>query len=249
MADILLLVTSENTSSERRISPHWTLAHLKSRLEPITGIPASSQRLSLFIAHSETPILLTPPDGRTDDDYSVGEFGDALVSFARVQVDDSRPFSAQENYTDFTRVAKFELSQEEYAKRDDTVLAWKKRNQLGRFAETASDRDKVSNKAQVEARRIHVGKRCRVVEPSERRGIVKFVGRVPELQSAGTEEDDAVWVGVDFDEPVGKNDGTMQGVKYFEARKNHGSFFRPEKVEVGDFPEIDDMFDEDDEEV
>ncbi|KAK9240342.1 CAP Gly-rich domain-containing protein [Lipomyces kononenkoae] len=249
MADIPLLVTSQNTSSERRVSPLWTLAHLKSRLEPITGIPANAQRLSLFISHSETPILLTPPDGRADHDYTVGEFS-ALVPFARVHVDDTRPFSSQENYTDVTRVEKFELSQEEYAKRDDTVLAWKKRNQLGRFAETASDHANFSNNAaEVEATGITVGKRCRVVGPSERRGVVKFVGPVPELPSGRTDENDNVWIGVEFDEPVGKNNGTIQGVKYFDSRTNHGSFVRPDKVEVGDFPEINDLFDEDDEEV
>ena len=45
--DIPLLITSANASSERRVSPSWTVAHFKSRLEPITGIPASAQSLRL----------------------------------------------------------------------------------------------------------------------------------------------------------------------------------------------------------
>lgn len=49
-ADIPLLITSENASSERRVTPSWTVAHLKGRLEPITGIPASCQRLLLKVA-------------------------------------------------------------------------------------------------------------------------------------------------------------------------------------------------------
>ena len=32
-------------SSERRVTPSWTIAQLKVKLEPITGIPASSQLL------------------------------------------------------------------------------------------------------------------------------------------------------------------------------------------------------------
>jgi tubulin-specific chaperone B len=32
-------------SSERRITPSWTIEQLKSKLEPITGIPATSQSL------------------------------------------------------------------------------------------------------------------------------------------------------------------------------------------------------------
>ena len=32
-------------SVERRISPSWTIAQLKAKLEPVTGIPPSCQRL------------------------------------------------------------------------------------------------------------------------------------------------------------------------------------------------------------
>jgi hypothetical protein len=56
-ADVPLLITSPNSSSERRISPSWSIAHLKTRLEPITGVPASCQQLSLRIASQDpTPI-------------------------------------------------------------------------------------------------------------------------------------------------------------------------------------------------
>ena len=53
-ADVPLLITSENSSSERRVTPAWTIAHLKGRLEPITGIPAGCQKLQLKIA-SQAP--------------------------------------------------------------------------------------------------------------------------------------------------------------------------------------------------
>ena len=48
-ADVPLLVVSDNARSERRISPAWTIDHLKSRLEPITGVPASAQKLGLKV--------------------------------------------------------------------------------------------------------------------------------------------------------------------------------------------------------
>jgi tubulin-folding cofactor B len=60
-ADIPLLIVSENASSERRTSPSWSVAHLKSRLEPITGIPSNCQRLSLKVG-SQTPQVIEAAD-------------------------------------------------------------------------------------------------------------------------------------------------------------------------------------------
>jgi hypothetical protein len=49
------------------------------------------------------------------------------------QVADTRPPGMRPNYTDASLVAKYELPPSEYEKRDDSVLAWKKANKLGRF--------------------------------------------------------------------------------------------------------------------
>jgi hypothetical protein len=61
VADVPLIISSPNSSSERRISPSWTIAHLKSRLEPITGVPAGSQQLSLRVG-SQDVVPLTAAD-------------------------------------------------------------------------------------------------------------------------------------------------------------------------------------------
>lgn len=53
--DIALVVTVPSASkdgpprlsTERRISPSWTVARLKAKLEPITGIPPGSQDLRI----------------------------------------------------------------------------------------------------------------------------------------------------------------------------------------------------------
>lgn len=46
---------------------------------------------------------------------------------------------------------------------------------------------------------IKVGSRCEV-EPGGKRGVVKFVGRAEPLGHG-------FWVGVQYDEPLGKHDG------------------------------------------
>ena len=49
--DIPLSITVSSESgaplvaSERRITPSWTISQLKAKLEPVTGVPASSQSL------------------------------------------------------------------------------------------------------------------------------------------------------------------------------------------------------------
>ena len=82
----------------------------------------------------------------------------------------------------------------------DTVLAYKRRNKIGRFA----DKDTEPAKRTPETN-ISVGARCQVESSEEdfhKRGTVRFVG--PAEFGSG----EGVWVGIEYDEPIGKNDGS-----------------------------------------
>eukprot|EP00946_MAST-07B_sp_MAST-7B-sp1_P003122 g3122.t1 len=61
-----------------------------------------------------------------------------------------------------------------------------------------------------------VGDRARF---KEQEGIIAFVGE--------TQFSTGVWCGLVLDGPVGKNDGMVQGVRYFECKEKHGLFVRP----------------------
>jgi hypothetical protein len=88
-----------------------------------------------------------------------------------------------------------------------------------------------------EAEAMSVGVRC-AVDPGERRGEVAFVGRVEGLPLGW-------WVGVRFDEPLGRGDGAVNGRRVFEAQPGYGGFVRPDKVKLGDFPPIDEFAEDD----
>lgn len=212
MADFSVFIDSEDTSSERRISPGWSITTLKLKLWPITGIPPASQALSIPY--------------QSEDDL-VGSFN--IEPLSVIKIADKRPKGQRPNYTDDSKVQKFELTKEEYESRTDSVLAYKKRNHLGRFDPEAGTKEEIA------LREIHdlgyeIGARCRVEGEADRRGSIRFVGHVPQIPSGG------VWIGIEYDEPVGKNNGTIHGAKYFDAKANHGGFLRPSRVEVGDYP-------------
>jgi tubulin-folding cofactor B len=135
------------------------------------------------------------------------------------------------------------MPEEEYAKKSDSVLAWKKAQKLGRFDPNAPSQEQAKRAAfsqEVEERGIAVGKRCRVGGDDTRRGEVMYVGEVKEIP--GTI---GAWVGVKLDEPVGKNDGSIGGTRYWgePSELKSGVFVRPDRVEIGDFPVMDDLED------
>ncbi|KAI5475046.1 hypothetical protein MNV49_002071 [Pseudohyphozyma bogoriensis] len=237
MSLITFWVTSDSTHSERRFSPLLSIADLKSKLEIITGTPAQHQSLSLLKGSSGSALQLV---ARLDDEArTLDEYG--ATEWMTIKVDNLDPSSQglSGQFTDLSRVEKFELTNEEYEARSDTVLAYKQRNKLGRFAPSSETPATPFDPALVP------GARCEVSlsdEGMKRRGEVKFVGEV----EFGKKE---VWVGVMWDEPVGKGDGLVEGKRYFQTPPFRASFVKPENVRVGDYPELDPFADEEDEEM
>ncbi|EPZ33512.1 kinase-like protein [Rozella allomycis CSF55] len=194
------------------------------KLEPITGIPLSSMHVTLVTSTNKNGLPLL------NEEAYLGAY--PVEDYSKLQVIDLNPDRIKGSFTDTSQVKKFEITDEEYSKRTDSVRAFKERNKLGRFAEPTEETVKIQAEYKKLAMEIQIGNRCEVdSEGILKRGTIKFVGE--------TEFKPGVWVGIEFDEPVGKHDGSVQGIAYFAAKKNHGAFVRPTNVKVGDFPEKD----------
>jgi dynactin complex subunit len=57
-----------------------------------------------------------------------------------------------------------------------------------------------------------------------RTGIVKFIGQ--------TDFAAGIWIGLELDQPSGKNDGTVNDRKYFQCREDHGVFVRSSQLKA-----------------
>ncbi|KAF8477273.1 CAP Gly-rich domain-containing protein [Kalaharituber pfeilii] len=229
-SDIVVRVSSDNSiAPERRISPSWSIALLKSKMEVVTGIPPSFQRLTLHLPHNSDPIPIDSPD---EENTQVASF--PFQPYAELHVADLRPPSARPNFVDTSAVEKYTMPDQKYEELQDTVLAWKKRQQLGRFDPNKPnlELEKLRKmQEEIDVRGIAVGKRCRVGGAAlDRRGTVRYVGLVEQIPGEG------LWVGIENDEPVGKNDGSISGHRYFHCKPKHGSFIRPDRVDIGDYP-------------
>ncbi|KAG0181454.1 hypothetical protein DFQ29_008236 [Apophysomyces sp. BC1021] len=226
----VLVSTSENIESERRFDKGLTIYDLKAR-HPSCN---TTQKINLYQGN----IDIGPID---DDDRLLGSY--PVENYMRLHVLDTNPHRIKNQFTDTSLVEKFELTEEEYAKRSDTVRAFKEGNKLGRFSAAAAEQKAAfANENERAASNINIGDRCEIQmgdgSSVRRRGCVRFIGE--------TQFQPGLWVGIQYDEPMGKNDGSVQGERYFTCPPKYGGFVRPINVTVGDFPE-EDIFMSDDE--
>jgi dynactin complex subunit len=70
---------------------------------------------------------------------------------------------------------------------------------------------------------LEIGQRVQL-RPTRYSGVISYLG---EPQFA-----EGYWIGVTLDKPNGKNDGSVNGVKYFECDPKHGIFVRPDKIDI-----------------
>ena len=188
----LEIQTNDATNiTERRFPSNISIEDLKCRLELITG--ASTSTMKLLFKDTNGQLI-----GNGCDDKLLGDYllpgGEQRL---RLYVTDPEA----NKFSDNNNVKKFELSDEEYSKRNDSVRSFMIRNKFGPYGKADSnDGDNVDH--------IHIGDRCevRVKNMPTRRGQVMFIGKLADKPGC--------FIGVRCDEPNGKNDGTFDNVRF-----------------------------------
>ncbi|CDO95122.1 unnamed protein product [Kluyveromyces dobzhanskii CBS 2104] len=224
-------ITSDLINTQIFVKPGTTWDQFGQRLNELTGVDVKDMKLVLDGDAQRSRYLKELRDEKVENVHSVAVLDTNENSLANQLRNDMI-----RNDNDVS----FEYTKEDYENRSDSVLQWKKRNQLGKF--NPEYRSKMEEQLQLNIDRAtelqnQIGQRCRVVSSEEssdspatpeRRGWLRYVGKVLEINDAG------VWCGIEFDEPVGKNNGTFQGTKYFgPVNENYGGFVKPVTVEVG----------------
>eukprot|EP00262_Sarcandra_glabra_P002831 TRINITY_DN13214_c0_g1_i1.p1 TRINITY_DN13214_c0_g1~~TRINITY_DN13214_c0_g1_i1.p1 ORF type:complete len:251 (-),score=49.52 TRINITY_DN13214_c0_g1_i1:294-1025(-) len=227
---VLLRITHSNLknfSADVRLSLQMTMESIKEKLWRKCGTSVDSMWLELY----------------DDTGAKVFDLNDNLRPLGffsphdgyRIHIIDLDPSSVTSGgwLEDTSLVEKYSISEEAFDKLDGTFRKFKEK--------LASQNPILENKIPDNCMedlcaKIKVGDRCEV-EPGEKRGVVKFVGKA-ETVAPG------FWVGIQYDEPLGKNDGMVKGKRYFDCPPLHGALLRPDKVKVGDYPERD-PFEED----
>ncbi|CAM9230335.1 unnamed protein product [Ectocarpus sp. 12 AP-2014] len=226
-----------------------TLGDVKGKIYTHCGTNPGMQKLSLR-SGGQTMCQLD------DDSKKLGFYG--VQSGMEIHVTDDDPFSLTRGgaLEDLSRVQKYRMSEEDYDKKEGTLSrSWVKEQKAkdSTWVEPWIEKERAAKRAAGKApsdepppgkdsvEGIAVKQRCEV-QPGGRRGVVEHVGEVEGLQAG-------YWVGVRFDEPVGRGDGTVRGKRLFECQKGFGGFVRGKNVTSGDFPErpFDELDDDEDE--
>lgn len=223
---VLLRVTHSNLKSfspEVGFSLQMTVEAVKEKLWKKCGTSVNSMNLDLFDDAGAKISSLT------DNSRPLGFY--SPQDGYRLHVTDLDPSSVTSGgwLEDTSLVEKYTISEEAYDKLDGTYRKFKEK--FVHQNRSAPGSKMSENYMEDTCANFKLGDRCQV-EPGEKRGVIKFVGRAEALGPG-------FWVGIQYDEPLGKHDGMVKGVRYFECPALHGAIVRPDKVKVGDYPERD----------
>ncbi|XP_053604427.1 tubulin-folding cofactor B [Plodia interpunctella] len=218
--------TETSAPVERRFKKGISILDFKTKLELVTGGNAATMKLKLFDSKNNFVCDID------NNDALLGSY--PIDDGMRIHVIDK--FALVRDFDGSDSAERFRLSEEEYEKKGDTLRAFLQRNRLGKYNEEEMTKLREQQQKELEeearlAEAVLVGARCEVRVPQlgARRAVVRYNGPLDGAKG--------LWIGVQYDEPRGKNDGSVNGKRYFTCPPKYGGFVKPVYVTVGDFPE------------
>uniref|UniRef100_A0A5S6Q0S4 CAP-Gly domain-containing protein n=1 Tax=Trichuris muris TaxID=70415 RepID=A0A5S6Q0S4_TRIMR len=199
----------------RRFPLSITVGELKKRVELLVGIPYKSMTLQLRAQDGAAPSKLLPDNSAVLNTLSI-------MNGMILHVHDERGARVppEESFNAADEVA-FHLSDEKYNQKKNTVRSWLREQKWTGHEKTTTDKSsETPEKVNIKLQRCIVhGLQGQPIKP----GRVAYIGDVHFKPG--------VWIGVHFDDAVGKNDGSVDGHRYFDCPPNYGSFVKPQFVE------------------
>ncbi|PRP83591.1 hypothetical protein PROFUN_08317 [Planoprotostelium fungivorum] len=204
--DVTHSVLCPNGPGNRKTFPATiTIGALKEKIHLFFGTDPQFQKLELRVDGNTTVEM-------NDDNATLATYNPA--DYQELHVIDTDPSNQIGNLQDISKVEKYVMSEEAYSQRENTYRKHKEEEtrQKQQAEEPFPDHIKVGDKVIVPG-----------TEGAEsRNGTVAYVGAVDGSKG--------FWIGLIFDGPNGKNDGSVKGKRYFTCEPNHGGFVKPNKV-------------------
>lgn len=222
-----ILIESEFVSTSKDFPDNILYNKLCEKLYKLTGIELDDMKIQ--VAYTDKPDQLIDLNAPTlDIDLSNVAKIRVLDTNENSLINQLRRSETNKNDADHNNNNSiFQLSEEEYLRKKNSVLNWKKNNKLGRFDPVYNEQlEKNRFLQQQQTLTLELNQRCLVKSSTgphaERRGWLRYIGKIPEINN------DDIWCGIEFDKPVGKNDGSIRGKRYFGPLKpNYGGFVKP----------------------
>ncbi|XP_043927691.1 CAP-Gly domain-containing linker protein 1-like [Protopterus annectens] len=100
---------------------------------------------------------------------------------------------------------------------------------LSKRVKTSESTSRVSTSSRTTSKRnLNVGNRVLLLDGSNREGTIRYLGK--------TSFADREWCGIQLSTPTGKNDGSVNRIRYFTCQPKYGLFVPPSRVVKISFP-------------
>jgi tubulin-specific chaperone B len=211
---LTVLSDSRELGVDKRYAKDIRIIDFKNKLELMTGYLASDMKLKLL--NKERKLVCN-----LDDDMKMLGFYPAEDGYF-VQVEAHLTAIGAPIGEEDPNFKRFELTDEEYAKKKGTIKEFKLRNKLGQYSDSQTQQSAQKEKIESEKRaidQIKLGSRCKVATSGAptRLGTVMYLGQL--------ENKSGYFVGIRYDEPLGKNDGSVDGSHFRISNKFSFLFF------------------------